>query len=75
MSATEAEPDQLDPEEPHTPFWLTLLGGALFLAGAIFLLATAGGDAAEGAIQGDETDPPGAAPEPEAAAHGAPAED
>lgn len=31
---------ELDADEPRTPLWLPLLGGALFLAAAIFLLAT-----------------------------------
>lgn len=44
MSEAHAESDQLDPEEPSTPLWLTLLGGVLFLLVAIFLLATGGDD-------------------------------
>ncbi len=32
--------DRLDPDEPHTPGWLTLLGCALFLAVGILLVAT-----------------------------------
>jgi len=34
------EPDVLDPEEPRTPGWMPLLGGVLFLCGAIFFVAT-----------------------------------
>lgn len=30
--------DALDQDEPQTPFWLTLLGGTLFLAAALFVL-------------------------------------
>jgi len=55
-------PAGLDPDEPHTPYWLTALGGALFIAVAVFLLATAGEDAdglAEGAAAAE-----GAADEP-----------
>jgi len=38
----ESGPAALDPDEPSTPYWLTALGGALFLLVAVFFLATAG---------------------------------
>lgn len=34
------EPDVLDADEPRTPGWMPLLGGVLFLCGAIFFVAT-----------------------------------
>jgi hypothetical protein len=41
------EPVQvLPPDEPRTPGWLTLLGGALFTVLAVFILVTHGGPAA-----------------------------
>lgn len=36
----EAHSNQLDPDEPHTPGWFSLLGLGLFLAAGIFFLAT-----------------------------------
>jgi len=36
-----APQDGLDPDEPHTPLWVTFLGAALFAAVAVFFLATA----------------------------------
>jgi hypothetical protein len=56
----EPQPVGLDPDEPHTPYWLTALGGALFLAATVFLLATAGEDvdaSAEGAPAAREAAP------------------
>jgi hypothetical protein len=50
-------PGGLDADEPQTPYWLTALGGALFLSAAVFFLATAEGDA----------DPEAALPSPPAA--------
>ncbi len=32
--------DELDSDEPRTPTWMPLLGGALFLVGALTLMAT-----------------------------------
>lgn len=32
--------DELAPDEPHTPGWLTALGGALFLVALIWLVAS-----------------------------------
>lgn len=47
MSATGHHPDQPDgseselaPDEPHTPLWLTLLGGALALLAVIYFVVT-----------------------------------
>lgn len=59
----EPTPAGLDADEPHTPYWLTALGGALFLAATVFLLATAGEEAAaspQGAPAAQEAaeDPP-----------------
>lgn len=34
------ESDELDPDEPRTPMWLPLLGGALFLAALMLFLVT-----------------------------------
>lgn len=34
------EPDELAADEPRTPGWMPLLGGTLFLAAAIFFVAT-----------------------------------
>lgn len=36
----EPEKDELGPDEPRTPGWMPLLGGTLFLAAAIFFVAT-----------------------------------
>lgn len=66
MSEAHAESDQLDPEEPSTPLWLTFLGGVLFLLVAIFVLATGGED--EG-TEGAAAEQPAT---PEAAAAGDP---
>lgn len=38
--AHDEEEDRLDPDEPRTPLWMPLLGAALFVVGAIFLVAT-----------------------------------
>ncbi len=32
--------DELDSDEPRTPMWMPLLGGALFVVGALTMLAT-----------------------------------
>lgn len=56
---SDATSNGLDPDEPSTPLWLTLLGVGLFLLGGIFFLATSSPEAAP-----DEE----AAPEPPAAA-------
>jgi len=37
---TETDSDELDPDEPHTPMWLPLLGGGLFLLALLLFLAT-----------------------------------
>jgi len=34
------ETDELAPDEPRTPGWLTALGGALFLAAIVWLVAS-----------------------------------
>jgi len=57
-----SEPARLDPDEPHTPNWLTALGGALFLLAALFFLATAGDDAPPEAVAGTPDAPGAAAP-------------
>ena len=61
--ANPQEDSGLDADEPRTPFWLTLLGGALFVLGAVFLLATcddepgpAADDAAAAEVQGSATE-------------------
>jgi hypothetical protein len=79
MSTTEPSVDEqetpLDPDEPHTPIWLTFLGMGLFLFGAIFLLATSGDPAEAPAVTSVEAGEPapdsgaeGRAPPAEAAA-------
>lgn len=41
MSAdSHVDSDELDPDEPRTPMWLPLLGGALFLGALLVFLAT-----------------------------------
>jgi hypothetical protein len=57
-----AGPARLDPDEPHTPNWLTALGGALFLLAALFFLATAGDDPVPGAATGTPAAEGAAAP-------------
>jgi len=70
MSANEAD-GALDPDEPHTPVWFTLLGVGLFLLGGIFLLATSGDDegAPEASVPEVSADaapePPGDEPRPQ----------
>lgn len=68
MSANETEVSALDPDEPHTPWWMPLLGLGLFLIAGIFLLATGGEDEnPEGAsappVAEGKTDPPAEAAE------------
>jgi hypothetical protein len=59
----DAQPAGLDPDEPHTPYWVTALGGAIFLFAALFFLVTAGDDAdAKGAAPGSPAAEEGAAP-------------
>ncbi|HSC86140.1 MAG TPA: hypothetical protein VLC09_02670 [Polyangiaceae bacterium] len=41
MAADPHAKPSTESDEPQTPLWLTWLGGALFLLGAIYLLATA----------------------------------
>jgi predicted lipid-binding transport protein (Tim44 family) len=36
---TDHEVDELAPDEPHTPAWLTLVGGLLFLGGIVTFVA------------------------------------
>ncbi len=78
----EPDLDELDPDEPRTPLWMPLLGGALFLVAAIFLVATrpAGKtaeelskDAAAQAAKAREAAQPAEAAEPAAPAPNAPA--
>ena len=45
--ATSHAQSELDADEPRTPMWLPLLGGSLFLAAAIFAIATSSNEPAE----------------------------
>jgi hypothetical protein len=71
MSTTKSDgapaPDlPLDPDEPHTPFWFTVLGLGLFLLAGIFLLTQSGDDdkvtsspdAAAGSVEAPANDAP-----------------
>lgn len=60
----DAAPAGLDPDEPNTPYWLTALGGALFLLAAVFFLATAGEDEDAASAAGAQAAPAEAADEP-----------
>jgi hypothetical protein len=44
----------LDPDEPHTPAWLTFLGIGLLLFAGIFLLATGGDETEVVVAEGEE---------------------
>lgn len=63
---TEGQESSLDPDEPHTPLWFTFLGLGLFLAGGIFLLATAGDE--EPVVRAPESEAAAPAEEGEGAA-------
>ncbi len=39
-SDPEKDSDELDPDEPRTPLWLSLLGGGLFLLALLLFLLT-----------------------------------
>lgn len=59
-------PAALDPDEPHTPLWLTALGGALLFAAALFALLASQGtsDASAPEELAPEAAPGQAAPSP-----------
>lgn len=54
--------DELDPDEPQTPWWMPLLGGFLFLMAALIAVAVSGSEEA------DTENARGEAPAEEAAA-------
>lgn len=56
----------LDPEEPQTPTWFTMLGVALFLFGGIFAVIASSGDEEETETSAAEEPAAAAAPAPEA---------
>jgi hypothetical protein len=71
-SDSEVDSDELDPDEPRTPLWLTLLGGGLFLLALLLFLLTrtdteaeTGTDVAEapGTNTEEGAEAPGAQPE------------
>jgi hypothetical protein len=74
------EAEGLDPDEPSTPLWLTLLGGALFVAAGLWVLLTGGesenqppaeapaADVAEAAPAARPSAPKPSAPKPSAPA-------
>ncbi len=60
--AHEPEKLELDPDEPHTPWWMPLLGGFLFLAAALGALIAQDGedvvdDSASGAAAVEQPSP------------------
>jgi hypothetical protein len=65
----ETTSDDFPADEPRSPGWLPLLGGALFLAGIFAFVALAsGGKTAEELAKDAAAAAPSAAPEPSAAA-------
>lgn len=46
MTTNEAD-STLDPDEPHTPLWFTILGLGLFMVAGIFLVASSGNEEEE----------------------------
>lgn len=76
--AHDSEELELDPDEPHTPWWMPLLGGFLFLMAALVAVAASDADDESGALPGDpaaegtvadEAAPDGRGPAPAADDH------
>lgn len=66
----DTDSDELDPDEPHTPMWLPLLGGGLFLLALFLFLATRSDEEPAAEVSADavaEQDPTEQAPAAEQA--------
>ncbi|MBX3183246.1 MAG: hypothetical protein KIT72_04240 [Polyangiaceae bacterium] len=69
--AHDHDEDELDPDEPHTPGWLSLLGVGLFVGVGILAVALDSGEAPAAPPPAAAVAPPAPPPADEAAPQGA----